>query len=249
MSYQNSVDSLKTAFEEYFHYLSSQEESIVVGADQVSKPTSMLLFIHDIEQLFKVVQQRTALRARNLFADSGEPLVDQVAMTEDERVFFTDFLREAAGSIQDILASTSKQIFKSFLFDEGVEIMDYTEDELYFPGEYVRYNHEIFKAKEETDEIPGEGDHWEKQAWWIDTKRKVVYFIQFNQKYNPTQLNIMFDEINLYLIYKVLSLWYDSIGMTPDAEKNFISADEKLKNIRRKTFHRTEVITRGSEWF
>jgi hypothetical protein len=185
----------------------------------------------DIARLFRRVYRYTSQKSRFIAvggergAGGGVPAttnVDLYAFSPDERDLYLQFLKEGAGRIWELLIVHSRDLaFKGLLFDEGVEIANFTNSDVWPAGSFVRVDGRIYKALQDVpaDTEITDTDYWKAVSGLYDTRGKVVYFMISpvkEDKYN--QLLLSLHNIEDFLYAFVLWRWYVLCGLKDEAQ-------------------------------
>jgi len=102
----NATDEMFLSLEDYFaEIVTSESDSYFV------------VFLVDIEDLFVAVKKKTALRGRFAKGPNGEPLLDKIAITDDERDLFDDTLLRGAPEVFTKLAAWAKLVDQAYKHD------------------------------------------------------------------------------------------------------------------------------------
>lgn len=76
-----------------------------------------IAFLHAFEDLFDLVKQKTAYLGSKIKKDSGDNLMDDITVSEDEEDLVTGFMRTAFYNIQNLMAARSKTIINAYQFN------------------------------------------------------------------------------------------------------------------------------------
>lgn len=99
----NATLSVYKSIEEYLTAIENDSGSVYYA-----------MFLVKIDDLFTAVKKKTALRARFAKDSNGKPLIDQLAVTDDERDFFDEVLKDGAVEVFAKLSAWSKNIDQAY---------------------------------------------------------------------------------------------------------------------------------------
>jgi len=81
-----------------------------------------LVYMYLKSNLFTEVKRRTALRGKYLRDDKGKPMIDKVAMTNDEKSIFSDYVYDAAVQVFNRLSGYARGIEDAFRLSQSVTV-------------------------------------------------------------------------------------------------------------------------------
>lgn len=77
----------------------------------------LVIFLHDLDQLFTAVKKKTAYRGRFAKGDKGQSLLDQIAITDDERSYFDSVIQSAGPEVANKLSAWAKSIDQAYRYN------------------------------------------------------------------------------------------------------------------------------------
>jgi hypothetical protein len=198
-----------------------------VGTTDGGKRMATALMIN-IDGLFKRVRRYTAQKARFITVGSGSQQsavattnVDLYAFSEDEHDLYLQFLREGSNRLWELLVGYVKDLpFKGYLFDEGVEISEWSAVGGWPADSFVKVDGKIYKAlqavpagKEITDT-----EYWKEVSALYDTLGKVVFFVDVTDPVKANSLLRALHNVEDFLYAFVLWRWYALSGIAAEAQ-------------------------------
>jgi hypothetical protein len=248
MSLQTIQKEFKTEFETYLAWLVANTDRISEVPETASNALpeiNFIMFSYPIDDIFEDIKMVTAIRARSIKNQEGKPMLDDYAMTGDETTWFEKELKTGSKRVENAISHMSKNIPTPYLYDEGVNITDYVDTAV--TGSYYRYNGIIYKALQDTTNIPPAAVtdvNWEIQSPFTDTKGKVVYFIERNANL-PTSSIISMDEgLFMALQLYILKQWYKIVGLMDEASLKEQEYTQAILQIRSDSYVRKKGVVR-----
>jgi hypothetical protein len=219
---------------------------------QKQKYTALMV---DIDKLFSRVYLYTSQKSRFIRDKEGNTDTDLFTFSPDESNLYLQFLKDGSDELWKIFIAYAKQLaFKGYLFDEGVDIIDSTEDDVklrsWDKGSFVRVNERIYEA---VDNIPAGTDITNEEFWnpssnLYDTKGKVVFIIihgNYRMLIPDNALLLILKTIEDCLYAYVLWRWYTMAEHKMEAELWYSKYSEYQSVIRVSLSMRTRLITRS----
>lgn len=77
----------------------------------------LVIFLQDLDQLFTAVKKKTAYRGRFAKGDKGQSLLDQIAITDDERTYFDSVIQSAGPEVANKLSAWAKNIDQAYRYN------------------------------------------------------------------------------------------------------------------------------------
>lgn len=244
---QEIQQEFKTEFETYLAWLVANTKRISEVPETPSNirpETDMIMFAYAIDEVFEDVKMVTAIRAKSI-KDQGKPMLDDYAITNDETGWFEKELKTGGQRVGNAIAHMSKKLPTPYLYDEGVTITDYENTGV--AGNYYRYNGIIYKALQNTTGIAPAGvtdTNWEIQSPFMDTKGKVVYFIERNTNLPASSIISMDEGLFMALQLYVLKQWYKIVSLLDEASLKEQEYTQAILQIRSDSYVRKKGIVR-----
>lgn len=79
-----------------------------------------IVFLYDIEDIFSEVKLKTVMKARNIKTESGNILMNEIALTEDRMDMFDILIKEAANHVSLKLQAYAKGIVNAYKFNQQI---------------------------------------------------------------------------------------------------------------------------------
>lgn len=227
----------------------------------------------DMEQLFERVYRYTSQKSRFVSprlpkgemgsgttgAIPATTNTDLYTFSPDEKSLYLQFLKEGADKLWVLLMTYSKKLpFKGYLFNEGVEIQDYTNEgklREWSAGRFVRIDGKIYKAIQDVPVNVEISDtaYWKEVSALYATRGKVVYFIHTNFCESPANYtNEMPWNAVLYLLHAienalysfVLWRWYTMAGLGEEAAMWYGSFEAAIASAKSASHRRVSPVRR-----
>lgn len=77
----------------------------------------LVIFLHDLDQLFTEVKKKTAYRGRFARGDKGQSLLEQIAITDDERSYFDSVIQSAGPEVMTKLSAWARNIDQAYRYN------------------------------------------------------------------------------------------------------------------------------------
>ena len=110
-----------------------------------AKASNIITLTYTLDDLFEKASRETHAIAKNKFGENG-PMVEQVAMSSDERFFFDDYLENAKDEILGLLDKMTFGISDPVALDTSSLIFKIKDKSNYNESILVKFDREIEKA-------------------------------------------------------------------------------------------------------
>jgi len=167
----NADDSIYGTLEDYLQALEDAE-------GEELETTYRLVYMYSLATLFDEVKRRTARRGKHIRTENEEPMIEKVAMTNEEETEFNNLIYDAAIRVFSVLAGYARNIDDAFKFTDS-EIGDITysgsgNDDMSVDKNYINYTNipdKTFRVRIDIKSNPDtfrwsddDGETWEKEA-------------------------------------------------------------------------------------
>jgi len=238
----------------------NKQSSNITQVVDTSEPTpecfdlGYYIYQYQIPDIIEQVQMISGVKARGLFDAKGNSLADLAAITDSDYDVVYLFLKNGAGEIFKLLSRYSKNITGAFLFDEGIDITNYSTTSNYHVNDTVRYNGIIYTCIKDnliispatTNVLPTDTTYWQYDSNLIDTKKTITFIIEANLNFDVNILDVIESVIQACLVHYVLREWYNTISNDKEFARYAQSYDNHFSELRSNLMIRKIPIVRKS---
>ena len=207
---QQALSNLSRSLDSYFYYATNANLTISVATESESESETpdILLFQYTIEDIFDKVKMLSANMGKFAISEKAGDMFDRITVTEEDRSLFMMFAKSAAMYAYTKVQGLAKFIDPGFLFNEGVEIVEWVPGGSYLTGTFVYRNGTIYKALDDLTTDPEvDTTNWEEMPDYVDTWEKVTYLLLNSDNFDANAVRVwndnLFDIIVMYILEKI----------------------------------------------
>jgi len=110
--YDNTTDTFSPLYRTAFENL----DEMINPPAVIDTTVYDLVFFASLTDIFTMAKRRSAIRARFAKDEAGNPLVEKIAMTDDERDWFDDILPQGAGEVFKKISAFAKDVANAYKY-------------------------------------------------------------------------------------------------------------------------------------
>jgi len=110
--YDNNTDTFSPLFRTAFENL----DELIDPQAVVDPAVYDLVFFASLTDIFTIAKRRSAIRARFAKDEEGKPLIDKIAITDDERDWYDDVLPQGALEVWKKLSAFAKDVTNAYKY-------------------------------------------------------------------------------------------------------------------------------------
>lgn len=246
MSIQTAIEGYKDNFPEYYNYLSQY----------VNEKENLIVFEYLISDIMERAKHITALKGKNV-VNEGVTGIDSIAMTEDEKPFINDTLKNnGVPGVFDVISYMAKNIVQPVLYDNGPVIDEHDVAVWYNQYDAVQYLDEMYIFMYPGSYIDSTMDGSPDVFPWNDDEKwykigspgivtgKIIFMIEKNVNLPWSYIEKMDKNISNALFSFLMAEWYNTIGLYDESKLHAMTYDKQLSDLRSNSFTRTKNMTR-----
>ena len=243
-----------------------------------SEDTYQVIFGFNLADLFTHAKKRTAIRGRYAKDDQGSPMLEKMAMTDDEQELFDDWIKVAAPEVFRCLSAWAKNLDYAYRHDvnfgipgisgsadsvDGAVITDsslaLTPDAqigkklvVVSPGLLANQERTITDNSADTITLssPFDSDITGLDFVICDaTAKYIVYYIEVDTGWDANMLQGVENAIQESLVTYIIKEWYKINRLRDDFLTEEVAYQTELAKISSQLFQRKTPIKRPADWF
>lgn len=110
--YDNTTDTFSPLYRTAFENL----DEMINPQAVIDTTVYDLVFFASLTDIFTMAKRRSAIRARFAKDEAGNPLVEKIAITDDERDWYDDILPQGAGEVFKKLSAFAKDVTNAYKY-------------------------------------------------------------------------------------------------------------------------------------